>query len=513
MAELSEATVVVPGNLDAEVRWASVIEWPVENFVGPGDFVLTTGVGVTLLQLRDMFDQIAAAGASAICMATGPGAFHASIPAPALESARASGLTVIQVPWRVRFSDISRGVIMLANGFRMSANSSGLPSEFSDALLSSSPLDAISEALERAIASPVAMVDAGLSIVGSGPRGGRWFAAPNRKQSIVDVLDGLTGYKGNFPYRLVPPELGAALTFYPAYAPDGIIGWLVTSGDTGAALEATQQALTALSIALLQDLNDEEASSYARENLFREASQGELIGKPDVASRARLVGLPAASEYKVAVGLLETDETSTSSLSPRAVARILRRRFTHPGSAIVVQDHELLCCRSRSETTSLAQLNALLPRNASSITWGEAEGWHGLDTIGTAVPRARTALAVTRALHGPGTIGAETNLGGYLLVSRFAHEEQAQTLAARILGPLETADESRSSEFLRTLEAFLDANGNTSQAARALYLNRHSLIYRRRRITELTGLDLESREDRFQFELALRIRKLSRHEQ
>jgi purine catabolism regulator len=56
---------------------------------------------------------------------------------------------------------------------------------------------------------------------------------------------------------------------------------------------------------------------------------------------------------------------------------------------------------------------------------------------------------------------------------------------------------------------FLTENGNTTAAARRLFLNRHSLMYRLRKVEELTGRDLKRHEDRFLLELALRLRRVA----
>src|SRR5215217_1213856 len=61
---LAEATVIGgDAGLDGrEVRWVAVIEWPVEDFVAPGEFVLTTGIGCDDERLVRLADEVAEAG-------------------------------------------------------------------------------------------------------------------------------------------------------------------------------------------------------------------------------------------------------------------------------------------------------------------------------------------------------------------------------------------------------------------------------------------------------------------
>ena len=63
-------------------------------------------------------------------------------------------------------------------------------------------------------------------------------------------------------------------------------------------------------------------------------------------------------------------------------------------------------------------------------------------------------------------------------------------------------------ELMRSLEAFIDHNGQWERAARQLYCHRHTLRYRIQRIEELTGRDLSRARDRIEFWLALRGREL-----
>ena len=63
-------------------------------------------------------------------------------------------------------------------------------------------------------------------------------------------------------------------------------------------------------------------------------------------------------------------------------------------------------------------------------------------------------------------------------------------------------------ELMRSLEAFIEENGQWERAAKRLFCHRHTLRYRIRRVEELTGRDLASARDRIEFWLALRGREL-----
>ena len=77
-----------------------------------------------------------------------------------------------------------------------------------------------------------------------------------------------------------------------------------------------------------------------------------------------------------------------------------------------------------------------------------------------------------------------------------------------ILAPIEDGEGAYGGELMRSLEAFIECNGQWERAARQLYCHRHTLRYRIRRVEELTGRSLDSARDRIDFWLALRGREL-----
>jgi purine catabolism regulator len=61
---------------------------------------------------------------------------------------------------------------------------------------------------------------------------------------------------------------------------------------------------------------------------------------------------------------------------------------------------------------------------------------------------------------------------------------------------------------MRSLEAFIECNGQWEAAARRLYCHRHTLRYRIRQAEELLGRDLASTEDQLEVWLALKAQDI-----
>ena len=112
--------------------------------------------------------------------------------------------------------------------------------------------------------------------------------------------------------------------------------------------------------------------------------------------------------------------------------------------------------------------------------------------------------------HGPstGALATYKDLGSFQLLLSLQDDEALKLFCDSILGPIEASEGHYGGELMRSLEAFIEENGQWERAARRLYCHRHTLRYRIKRVEELTGRNLSSARDRIEFWLALRGREL-----
>jgi len=109
---------------------------------------------------------------------------------------------------------------------------------------------------------------------------------------------------------------------------------------------------------------------------------------------------------------------------------------------------------------------------------------------------------------GTARVGTYRDLGSFQLLLSLQDDEALRLFCDSILGPIEASEGHYGGELMRSLEAFIEENGQWERAARRLYCHRHTLRYRIRRVEELTGRNLSSARDRIEFWLALRGREL-----
>jgi purine catabolism regulator len=136
-------------------------------------------------------------------------------------------------------------------------------------------------------------------------------------------------------------------------------------------------------------------------------------------------------------------------------------------------------------------------------------GGSGDDASGRPSPgRSRSLNGAPGAAPARSRVGTYRDLGSFQLLLSLQDDEALRLFCDSILGPIDASEGHYGGELMRSLEAFIEENGQWERAARRLYCHRHTLRYRIRRVEELTGRNLGSARDRIEFWLALRGREL-----
>ena len=102
----------------------------------------------------------------------------------------------------------------------------------------------------------------------------------------------------------------------------------------------------------------------------------------------------------------------------------------------------------------------------------------------------------------------ETGAYRLLLPAMVEDPDELRRFHEETVAPLVTYDEQYETELVRTLETFLDSDGNVAQTASRLYTHRHTVRYRLERVKELTGLDVSSTDGRERLGLGLKAMRV-----
>jgi purine catabolism regulator len=241
-------------------------------------------------------------------------------------------------------------------------------------------------------------------------------------------------------------------------------------------------------------------------DVLAEALAGEL-DESELAARLRPFGVGAHS----AVLVFAVPE-------PRAAEAELDRAIADAGyGALVAPCHGMLCAvvdGTDLEPVELAgKLRELLAEQHDELR-AAASRVAASTGLRRSFHEARCALEAAALASssgggdGNGHVASYRDLGSFHLLLSLQDDDALRLFCDSVLGELQNGGGEYGDELLRSLEVFIEQNGQWERAARELYCHRHTLRYRIRRVEELTGRDLTSARDRIEFWLALRGREL-----
>jgi sugar diacid utilization regulator len=129
------------------------------------------------------------------------------------------------------------------------------------------------------------------------------------------------------------------------------------------------------------------------------------------------------------------------------------------------------------------------------------------------LPRAASeALLAANVAQGSaeGTALAFDQTGAYrlLLSAMSENPSELQRFYAETVEPLVAYDEQYETDLVRTLDTFLEADGNVAGTAQRLFTHRHTIYYRLERVRELSGLDVSSSDGREKLSLGLKAMRV-----
>ncbi|HUR86809.1 MAG TPA: helix-turn-helix domain-containing protein [Solirubrobacteraceae bacterium] len=247
----------------------------------------------------------------------------------------------------------------------------------------------------------------------------------------------------------------------------------------------------------------------------------DLADADDIVARASELGIDLVPGASVLVARAHAHVPTEEGWRARVLATAER------GARAVVAT--AIAAPAERETTA-AEVVVLVPGGDDAVAKRAAEGvlrelQAGLPGNSFAVGRSRVATD-PRELHRAGNeallavnvaegddehpLLAFEQTGAYRLLLSAMSEDPAelQRFYAETVEPLVAYDEQYETELVRTVEAFLDNDGNVAGTAQKLFTHRHTIRYRLERVRELSGLDVGSTDGREKLSLGLKAMRV-----
>ncbi|MEZ5076370.1 MAG: PucR family transcriptional regulator ligand-binding domain-containing protein [Solirubrobacterales bacterium] len=497
------------GAATAPVRWVHITELEDPTpWLSGGELMLTTGIPLGSAAKQRTFVRLLAESNLA-GLGFGTGFSHAKLPKPLVEEARRQDFPLFEVPYSTPFIAITEKAFtrLVNEQYEVLQRGIAVQRRLERLVLEERGLEEIAATIASAVGGTVAILD------GRGERlAGRGF----RRQLSADAIgavrrEALAHAADSHPFVPSHPSLEGRALAHPVVSPGGgpPQAWVVIVRDSGGLGDferlILQQAVAVVALELM------------RRRVARETER-RLAG--DVLAGA-LGGGMEASELRRRLepfGIGEAAAVLVFSLdNPAAAVGALEQALAADACPAVVAPHaagrrELLCAvvdaADRDPVDVAGEAREALAAERGSVRAAASRPAEP-ERLRHSFHEARCALEATAVGNGAAPeVASWRDLGAFTLLLSIQDDEALGLYCDSVLGPIERGDEEYGGELVRSLEAFIEQNGQWEKAARQVYCHRHTLRYRMRKVEELTGRDLSVAHNRIEFWLALRAKEL-----
>ncbi len=385
-----------------------------------------------------------------------------------------------------------------------------------------SALDAVTEAVESGAGLPEVVraaaraLDASLAVTDA--RGGTLAVAarsPAEERSLLAGGDGVT----SIPLRVA----------------DAVVGSLQMRARTEPGASMQRLLVTMIASEVQRVRAPDLASESAAADFLHALSRRELHGREEIVARAReelsldlaegasaIVArahpqAPTEEGWRARVRVVA--ERGARAAVSRSIAALSEREGSPSAEVLLLVPGSDESLAARAADSVLRELQAGLPgctfavgrsriaEDPADLPRAAAEA-----LLAANVAEGGTAPAGGSAAPAAGQEGAlafeQTGAYRLLLSTMSENPRELQRFYAETVEPLVAYDEQYETDLVRTLETFLDADGNVAGTAQRLFTHRHTIYYRLERVRELSGLDVSSSDGREKLSLGLKAMRV-----
>jgi purine catabolism regulator len=510
---------------DSPVRWVHITELVDPTpWLSGGELLLTTGIQLAGEQRQREFVR-RLAGHHLAGLGFGTGFDHDELPPALVAEADKLGFPLFEVPYELPFIALTEKAFarLVNEQYDVLQRSIAIHKRLERLVLEERGLEEVVRALAAAIGGAVTVLSG---------RGEPITSKLFRRELPEDALETVgrevrkqtaETAQGAEPAEFAPTH--ADLAGRSLVLPVAIRGrgaphaWLLAARDGGGLGDFERlilnQAVTVVALELMRQRAMRDTERRLAGDVLAEALTGRLSEK-ELATRLSPFGI--GEQAAVVVFGTEGHENSVGMLE----AELDRFLADAEIEALVATRERLLCAVIDASDGADPSAVAERARQALARASAGSDGRASPPELRAAVSRpapvgvlrrsfheARCALEAAALANGSvPPVASYRDLGAFQLLLSLQDDDALRLYCDSVLGPLEDASGEYGDELVRSLEAFIEQNGQWERAARELYCHRHTLRYRMRRVEELTGRDLSSARDRIEFWLALRAREL-----
>ncbi len=533
MPLLAESSLVAGASgLDREILWAAVVDIPqADDWVRADELLLTTFYGLRedvegqVRLVRQLIEKRVAG------MIVATGAYVMSIPDEVRCVADTAGFPILEMPWHIPFEDIVRVVSehSLNDQYLLYKQSLAIHRALTRLVLEGGSLQDVAHELCALLRRPVEIDDLSFAVLAEATGPGASIDESRRGairegRSSPRLLDYLrrTGMLSQARSTLsvqrvdVTEETRAlgmtmARILMPIVVARRVYGyvWIIAGERDLEPLDfhAIEHAATVAALILFRNQTASQAEERMEQHVLSRLLAEDL--RPDSALREQLARFHLRLEAPHIVVVMDVGgaDLRTVELAGRNAAR-------HENLPCAVGERSgrvvaLLECARREQVERYCEfLLESLGAFDSPVRLGVSALQEAPGDLAREYERALEALALLPALGAGRQVARFEELGLLHWLHALPPQMLAENAFSGRLARLMEHDRTHEGQLTQTLEVFLEYEGNGVRAAERLYIHRHTLKYRLRRIEEICDVDLSDSLTKLNLRAALLLRRV-----
>jgi sugar diacid utilization regulator len=326
---------------------------------------------------------------------------------------------------------------------------------------------------------------------------------------------------------------GKGVTSAPLRVADTVVGTLHMRAKAEPGTSMRRLLLTMIASEVERVRAPERVSETAAADFLRAVLRRELTEREELIARAKELALDVEGGASMIVARAHPQaptsegwrgrvravaERGARAVVSRSIAALSEReaaasgagaQASGPGARWVGAEILLLVPGGEEATAARAAEAILHEMQAGLAGYTFAIGRSRIAEDPAALPRAASEALLAANVAQGGADGAplafeQTGAYRLLLSAMSENPSELQRFYAETVEPLVAYDEQYETDLVRTLETFLEADGNVAGTAQRLFTHRHTIYYRLERVRELSGLDVSSSDGREKLSLGLK---------
>ncbi len=529
--------------LDRVIKLVNVIEVPdIMDWLMDGEFLLTTGYPFReypqLLTL--LIPRMAERGGAGLAIK--PKRYIHEIPAELIKSANDHGIPLLEVPYDLSFSEILAPVlgVIFNKQNKILQKLDQAHKKLMDIVLHGSPLEGLCSETAKLIGNHVAIVDRDNQLIFSEQcpeidqfylsftKGAAELKAERLRFGNIKAVQYSLEYapadKATQIIRVIRIPIVAdkseygfmiALCDNPVYEPDILI---LERAATIAALDFTKRKA-------IFEIERNYRTEFLEVLLSRDfESEEEMIKRGRVFNIDLLKPVAVImindDSFNELPGILPTDINgpSTKEILLRAINQFQNQQQVKliagtKGNNIVI----VIELSEEDSAQNLKELAASLVGHLQDtskvkldLKVGVGRPYTRIRKISRSFQEARESLKICQLSCGSTQIHFD-ELGFYKILSE-KNKKELERFVEDLLQPVFEYDRAKNGELINTLETYYEVNRNLKLTSKKMFTHYNTILYRVKKIEELTGVNLGNPENALNLEIAVNILKLFRSE-